>query len=61
MKRLYMIENMVLMKVFDPKWEEVTIVLRWLHNFLPFIVDHRAGQLKQKEMCNAYFKNVICL
>jgi len=32
MKRLYVFQNMVLREVFGPKWEEVTVVLRRLHN-----------------------------
>jgi hypothetical protein len=42
-RRLSVFENMVLRNKLEPKGEDVTVVLRRLHYFVPFIVHYCTG------------------
>ena len=60
-KVLYIFENMVLRKVFGPKWEEVTLVFSRLHNLYVLLRITALVQSSRRKCVVHILRNVICL
>jgi len=60
-RRFSVFENMVLRNKLEPKGEDVTVVSRRLHYFVPFIVYYCTGWITHNEMCGSNVRNVICI